>query len=459
VDGGRAPTPHDVEAAAAKLRSAGHYLRSRTAVSLVASLGAVGRRFLDPADPLRAEALERLPASSGFSSAVAESVLDGMAADWTEDRLRRLLATELGDPCPLDTFVERDARTSLAIGPALCVQIAAGGLPGVGVTALVRSLLVKGPTLLKAGREDVLLPMLYARALAEVDESLAQSLAVLYWPSDGTDHSANLDAALTSADVVVAYGSDESVAAVRARAPVTARFVAYHHRVSVGLVGREALTGANLPPLARDLAWAASAYDQRGCVSPRVVYVEEGGERAPADFADHLARAMADTEARWPAGALDAGDASELQQARGSAELMAASSGGRVHHGGSAPWTVWWAPEDVASLPAAGRFVVVRPLADASALTAALGALGPHLQTVGVAGLGTRLEDVTKALGQAGASRVAPFREVPFPPPWWHHDGRSPLLDLVRWVDLERPEAAARAEEPTPPASVARLSR
>jgi hypothetical protein len=113
----------------------------------------------------------------------------------------------------------------------------------------------------------------------------------------------------------------------------------------------------------------------------------------------------------------------------------------------------------VSPLPVAGRFVVVRPVADASALATELAALGPHLQTVGVAGLVGRLDALSKALGEAGASRIAPFRAMPFPPPWWHHDGRGPLLDLVRWVDLERPDPTARNEELTPPASAARLSR
>jgi hypothetical protein len=26
---------------------------------------------------------------------------------------------------------------------------------------------------------------------------------------------------------------------------------------------------------------------------------------------------------------------------------------------------------------------------------------------------------------------------MPWPPPEWHHDGASPLRELVRWVDLE----------------------
>ncbi len=80
---------------------------------------------------------------------------------------------------------------------------------------------------------------------------------------------------------------------------------------------------------------------------------------------------------------------------------------------------------------------MVRPFRTLEELVQGLGPFAPHLQTVGVSGLGDRLLEVAEALGRLGVSRVAPFEAVPFPPPWWHHDGRGPLTDLVRWVDLE----------------------
>jgi hypothetical protein len=315
------------------------------------------------------------------------------------------------------------------------VQIVAGGVPGVGVTALLRSLLVKGPTLLKPGRGDVLLPTLFARALAAVDPALADAVAVVYWPGGSTAHE---DAALGLADVLAVYGSDETVRALRARAPATTRMVEYRHRVSVGIVGREALTPERLDDAARDVALAVGMYDQRGCVSPQLMLVEEGGATAPADFAQALAGALAELEARLPTGRLDTAGAAALQQARSTAELLAAPSQGVVRHGGAAAWTVVWEGEPRAATLTAGRFVRVRPLADLAGAADTLAPLGAHLQTVAVAGAGERLESLARALAEVGASRVAPFASVSFPPPWWHHDGRGPLLDLVRWVDLER---------------------
>lgn len=428
-------TPDWVDCLASALRSAGEMLRERGAADVLSALGRAGRRFRDAGDPLRRKAIELLPVTSGLSREMAAAVLDGMAADWTEERLGELVDAELGQADVLDGFVRLGRRETMAAGPALAVQVVAGGVPGVGVHAICRSLLVKGPTLLKPGRGDVVLPVLFARAVQDVDPALANALAVVYWPGGSRELE---DAALAHADVVTAYASDETVAELRARAPVTARFVAYHHRVSIAVVGRNALTDEDAEDTAAAVARAIAIFDRRGCVSPLVVYVEEGGACSPRAFAEALAQALAWLEERLPSGRLDVAEASTLQQTRGTAELMSTSGSVHIVHGGAAPWTVLLERAPAPDLAVAGRFARVRPLSDVEELAEQLAPLAPHLQTVGVAGFGRRLEAVARAVGVLGASRIAPLDAVPFPPPWWHHDGRGPLLDLVRWVDLER---------------------
>jgi hypothetical protein len=59
------------------------------------------------------------------------------------------------------------------------------------------------------------------------------------------------------------------------------------------------------------------------------------------------------------------------------------------------------------------------------------------LQTAAVAGPPTRIEALAPRLVAAGVSRITSFAEMPFPPPFWHHDGRGPLGELLRWADLE----------------------
>ena len=63
-------------------------------------LGRAGARFLDPEDPLRQEAEERLPATADISPEMARAVIEGMARDWTAERLAALRSAELSNPRP-----------------------------------------------------------------------------------------------------------------------------------------------------------------------------------------------------------------------------------------------------------------------------------------------------------------------------------------------------------------------
>ena len=406
----------------------------RSAEGIAGLLGAVGFRFMSPGDPIREEALRLLPGTAGVSAEMAETILDGMAADWTPARLAALLGEEFGAPGMLDEFTEGKGQRSMPVGPRLTAQFVSGSVPGVSVNALIRALLVKSPTLVKPGLGDVVLPVLFVRALREADAALADAVAVVYWPGGSVSSE---DIVLGRAEMVTAYGGDDTVAALRARVPVSTRFRAYHHRTSIGVVGRGALGPAAVSTTTDDLARAVAVFDQRGCVSPQVVFVEEGGEMSPAAFADALAVSFEALEDDLPGGALDAAEASTLQQLRGTAEMMgAAGSGVECTHGGTASWTVIFDPDAQLASACVGRVVRVRPILSAQDLPAVLEPVAAHLQTVGVAGLGQNLDGLAERLGRLGASRVVPFAQVPFPPAWWHHDGGGPLRDLVRYIDL-----------------------
>jgi hypothetical protein len=426
----------EIASAAEALRGAGAALRERPADEIARALGSVGERFLRQGDPLREAALGVLPESAGLSREMATAVLDGMAKDWTVARLRELLEREFEDPRCLDGFTTSRGRRLMAVGPSLCAQVVAGSVPGVSVHALIRSLLVKGPTLVKPGLGDLELPRLFATGLSEEDAALAEAVRVLYWKGGSEDKER---AAFAGADVVVGYGSDASIEALRARLPATARFVSYHHRVGFAVVGRQALAGDQLPRTARQLAGAVALFEQRGCVSPHVVFVEARDEEEVESFAVEVAHAFEELEGSWPGPALDAHDGAALQQLRKTAELRAATGGGAVWHGGSeATWTVVHERRDVEwGASCFARAVRVRGVERLAEVAEQLGPLGDHLQTIGYAGISSdELEGFAAAMGSLGASRVVPIGDVALPPPWWLHDGRPPLRELVRWVEL-----------------------
>lgn len=425
-----------IASAARALRTAGRALREMPVARIVDVVDEAAARLADGRDPLREMAEEALGAATGYSPAMTRLVLDRMAADWRADRLRPLLAAELPDPEVLDGFRPLGpGRAGRAYGPELAFQVFAGNVPGVAVTAMVRALLVKAPTLGKLAADEPVLPVLFARAVREADTDVGRALGVTYWPG-GTE--AAEAPALEAADAVVVYGGEEVARSYRTRLSGERRLVVHGPRFSVGLVGRDALTG-DLAPLAGNIARAVAAFDQHGCVSPHAVWVEEGGDASPLELARALAHALEETEAALPRGRISAGEASAIQQERAAAELRGHAAdrpATRVFSGAGTRWTVIYDPEPAFRPSCLNRLVRVHPVGTLGEAVAVLAPAGRFLQSVALAA--DDRPGLAHQLARIGATRVTTFQRLPWPPPEWHHDGAGPLRELLRWVDLER---------------------
>ncbi|MDT8370140.1 MAG: acyl-CoA reductase, partial [Longimicrobiales bacterium] len=339
------------------LRRAGRALRARPVAERVEAIGRACDRFRTPDDPVRSEALRLLPAQGSLSHAGAVGVIDAMSADWTADRLAALVRSEFphgtapgggfGAPAP---DPEGRPTRRVAVPSELTLTISSGTVPGVSVTAAIRSLLVGSGTLVKPGAGDLVLPLLFARALGEVDAELADALAVIYWPGGEDDLE---DRALADADRVVVYGGSETIRSVRTRASTSATLVEYRHRVGIAVIGVERASPAELDALAEGLADAVVPCEQRGCVSPVRVHAI-GSRGRVCRFAERLARVLAAREERVP-GARTPEEASAAHQLLGSLELRRAS-GAAVDLWSGSGWIVAVEPSD--ELYAGGRGVL-----------------------------------------------------------------------------------------------------
>ena len=410
------------------------HLARRPVGEIVEVIDRVAARLLDPADELRVTAERALPGITGYSPPMIRRVLDRMAADWRSGPLRDLLRAEFGDPRVLDGFLpdpRRQARVA-AFGPRLAAHVFSGNVPGVAVTSLVRSLLVKAATLGKTATGEPLLAALFARGVAETDAGLGRCIAVTYWA--GGDEEMER-AALEHADAVVAYGGAEAVSSVRARTPSTARFLGYGPKVSFGVVGRDRLSEERAADAACSAALDASTFDQQGCVSPHLFYVEEGGEVGPRAWAALLAREMEAVERQLPRGALAPGEASAIRQLRAEAEFGHGTELFASREGTA--WTVIYDPDPAFAPSCLNRVVRVKPVTSLRDVPRLVAHVGPLLQTVGLTADSGDGQALAAELGRLGASRVVPLGRMAWPPPAWHHDGHPPLRDLVRWCDLE----------------------
>ena len=419
---------------------------SRPVAEIADVLGRVGERFSDPGDQLRRMALDKLPSEAKLSLELAEVILDGMAAGWTREALSRLLKNEFANPALLDGLVRAQQRGNdrslsvpsvMAVGPTLCVQISSGSVPGVGVNALIRSLLVKAPTLIKPGAGDVVLTQLFAEALRDADAELGSAVAVRYW-SGGEGHELTRQA-VEGADAVVVYGSDESVLSVRGMLPVSCRFIAYHNRFGIGIVGREKLKD-NIEDLADEVARAVAMFENRGCVCPQILFVERSGDVKVEAFAHFIAESLERLASEWPSHVepvFTDRESAVLRQARDTIEIHQAAGSVRMLHGDLENWTVV-SELDLLQLPfLPGRSLRIRSAQNLEDVPSLLGESCRHIQSVGYAVDEDRVNDLAVLFGRVGASRVVPFDGMSFPPAWWLHDGQGPLRALIGWVEVQ----------------------
>jgi acyl-CoA reductase-like NAD-dependent aldehyde dehydrogenase len=439
IEGGRALrvpelTSDDVRRLCESLTTRTSELRTYSAAQLCRAIGAAAASLTNSNHPLHQLALEWIPSTTGYSPAMTQEVLERMARDWSELALLELLSTELGDPARLDGFLrdEQTNRASMAIGPRITGHIFSGNVPGVAVTSLVRALLVKSASFGKMASAEPVLPVLFARALAEVDPKIAKALVLTWWPG-GTEE---LDCTLVEqCDAVVVYGGAEAIDSARRYARSDTKLVLHGPKLSLGLIGPEAPN----TQVAKDAARAVAMFDQQGCVSPHVIYIV-AEKRAAAEFARSLASELRALAADLPRGRLRTEEAVAIQQARAAAEFRAiGGSEIELHADDNLAFTVVYDATPAFEASCLNRFVYVKPLAAARALAQLLEPFAALLQSVAIEGFTPEeTNDLAIALARRGVTRITTFAALPWPAADWHHDGGAgPIRELVTWCDLE----------------------
>lgn len=414
------------------------HLQTMTVSQIIAVIDCAIARLLDPADPYRQQLDELLPVITGYDGEMVRLGLAGFFKTFRAPQLQRFVAEDFANPKLLDEFQPRPkGGAARAFGPQLLVHSWAGNVPALPLWSLVCGLLVKAGNVGKLPSAEPLFAGLFARLLAEVHPPLADCLAVVWWKGGDEAQAAALFA---EADTVLAYGSNESLADVRRQLPVSTRFLGYGHKLGFGLVGAPALDALRAPATARLAAHDVVRYDQQGCYSPHVFYVERGGKVSPRGFAHHLAGELANLQSRCPRRTLTLEDAAAVAGWRQACELQSLSGCGADLIGDEgSPWGVAYADGPQALGPTgSNRSIQVVAVDSLEQVIPLIETHRPFLQTVGLATSPAGLFRLSQLLGAAGVTRISAIGSMTSPEAGWHHDGRFNLLDLVRMVEIEQ---------------------
>lgn len=336
--------------------------------------------------------------------------LVGVAADLAarpEPALERALAASTGLSAEgvrfgLERCVEREAA------PADLARLFASVRPAAGV-AVVLSANVFTASLRALCLACAASPRVYVRP-SRREPHFASALVERLGAPEVTLVASLSDAA--EATAVHAYGRDETLRAILAERglPVWAHGAG----LGVAVVSREAPLEAAARALAEDLV----AFDQRGCLSPRIALAI--GEPARAhELAEALSAALAAWESQVPTGALTEAERAERLRARDTALLV-----GEVREGPAGALVAVPDLEPCAPLLLfpPGRNLAVVAVRDQAEARARVASLGRAVVTLGASDLAT-----ARAVAPPWA-RVASLGRMQRPPLDGPVDGRDVWL-------------------------------
>jgi hypothetical protein len=423
-------------------RNREQYLLSRSTESLIGVLHELGHNWLDDDFPFRSMALESGPALTGFSSGTLAAGLNGFFRQLTAENLRKLIEQDLCHDRRLFEFaatdLERTARrSSLARGPELIAFFGPGNVPNPTLLSIVLGLLIRSAQFVKCSSGASFLPRLFAHSLYETEPKLGACLEVAEWR--GGDRP--LEGALfQEADCVIATGSDETLGAIRQRVPSGTRFIGYGHRLSFGYIAKEAFTVSNLSQVAEKAATDVTAWNQLGCLSPHVFYIEHGGRVSAEQFAEMLSTELEKKEDTEPRGAVPADVSALISSRRAFYEVRAAHSPETRHWFSkkSTAWTVVYEADPLFQISCLHRFVYVKSVTGVAEVLRATDRIRGQVSTVGLAAGTEQARKIATELAAWGVTRVCPLGQMQNPPLPWRHDGRPALGDLVTWTDWEQ---------------------
>lgn len=424
-------------------KAADAHLRSMPVAEIIEAIDRAMARLLDRNDVYRQLAERWLPVVSGYDADMVRLGLTGFFKTFRAAQLKRFVAEDFSNPAVLDSFQPAaKGGTVRAFGPDLLVHSWAGNVPALSLWSLVCGLLVKAPAIGKLASAEPLFAGWFARLLAEVHPPLADCLAVVWWRGAGGEEA---DALYAQADTVLAYGGNATLDALRRRLPVTTRFLPHGHKLGFGLIAVQALDTHKAPAMARLAAWDVMRYDQQGCYSPHVFYVQRGGAVSPRAFADYLAAELANLQRRFARRELDLEEGAAVARWQQSMEWSAQPAHllGPV----DAPWSVAYSDDLQPLMPTAlQRTIAVVSVDSLDDVLPVVAAQRDYLQTAGIAASPEELYRLAGLLGAVGVTRISAIGSMSMPEAGWHHDGRFNLLDLVRMTEIE--QSAELAAQP-----------
>jgi phenylacetate-CoA ligase len=447
IESPRALSPGELEVICERGHAIKRSLMDYPVKKIIDLLARTGDLWKDRSYSRRREALERMPALTGFHESMVERALDAMAALLDHENLERKLTCELGTKDYLDGWVFHGPAGAMVRARPLgtVLHVSAGNVFVGAIDSLISGILTKNVNLLKFASGDPLFPLLFARSLQEMDREgiISTSFCLLSFRSRDSAVEGLLK---RSCDAIVVWGGEEAVAAYRKDLPRSTRLIEYGPRFSLSLITEEGLRISGIDRACKSLALDSVMWEQRACSSPQILFFKcPAGSLLPADLIAGLEKAMKAIARELPQGELSMDEEIELLKARELATMaMLCGEGSIIFPLGRTDYTIIESRSATPILSPLNRCIIIKPFSAWSEFFSSIEAVSSSLQTLSFMGSPAELEEISSGLLSLGLLRITEVgksHEVMTGAP---HDGTYQLQNLISWAALESPALLGR---------------
>ena len=413
------------------------FLKKQNTTAIIELIDKAIERLLNRSDPFRLKAEKLLPVVTGFDPEMIRLSLTDYLKNFRKPQLLRFIAEDFSNPKILDEFQPIiKGGFAKAFGPDCLLHIWAGNVPGLPLWSLISGLLVKAGNIGKVSNSEPLFASWFVQLLIDIEPRISDCLAIVCWEGGNTEQESVF---LNNAEVVVAYGGNTALKEIQHRTPITTRYLPYGHKISFGIVSASVLDAQKSWVVAHKAANDIARYDQHGCYSPHVFFIESGGNISPRTFAHYLAHELSCFQEKFSRRSLNVNESIQLAHWRDDETLKLLSEpGSEVISDKDGLWTVTFT-EDEGSFSLSGLNRTIRLVA-VNSFEKIIPLITPYkqfLQTVGIAATPTEVFQLSEQLGQHGVTRISGLGSMTAPEAGWHHDGRFNLLDLITLTEIE----------------------
>jgi hypothetical protein len=377
-----------------------------TEMDAAKALYQIRQKWIRPWAPIGEDDLDLLSESSGFRDLHLKEALARAFSPYTKLRLASMVRKGF----------------STTENPPTLFAILQGRIFALTTSIVFRALSANYRVVLKPSSVEPVFATLFCKSLETIDSPFKDYVDVVL-----PHEQEKISYFLRHADVCVAYGRDETIREItKIRGDL--KTFGFGHKESFIIVLKEALDKIHLDRLAWSIAMDFSIYDQEGCLSPGVVFVEEGGECSLKELCEAIYKWMLDLFEGLPPRKLSLDETTVLSQRALLAYMQAKNSGGLVLKPKNAMFPAVMLVREKPLFSKVGyRTVVLYPFSKNLDLGSLFPTLAGRIQGIAFAGSRNRIK---RLISLNPAYKPHYLAEVSFlqrPPANWRENG----IDLV----------------------------